>query len=308
MANPGVSSSTPLLVAMLAWLGLFLANARAAEEPETNQPSIAAARAELVRLGARLEFDRNANVDVVEMTEPKNTDQIMRLVSQLSHVRCLTLLDSDITDQGLVEIGKLQHLESLSLDSRAVTDAGLQHLLPLRNLTELDLAGTNVGSVPWDTRGQLAKLQALFREGARVANQSASPLAKMTTLKSLNLYCTGFVDADMASLEPLVNLEILFLPKSISDQGMVHLKPLRNLRQLYLAKTRVTDQGLTYLADHDKLEYLTLYGTLVTDAGVEELAKLKALNEVVLARTQTTRAGIETLRRACPGIDIQWRD
>lgn len=196
-------------------------------------------------------------------------------------------------------MGKLKNLEGLELFSTDVTNAGLQHLAHLNRLKGLGLAGTNVGSA---MRGNRQKQNA----PAHAVKEGTAPLAQLKSLRFLNLHASGFTDADMASLEPLVNLDFLDLPKSISDVGMAHLKPLRNLRQLYLAETQVTDKGLEYLANHNKLEYITLYGTRVTDAGVLTLARLSGLKEVVLARTRTTHAGIEELRRVRPGISIQW--
>lgn len=308
MASPIRSSAYVFLTVAIALLSVLTTNDLRADEPETAQPMIAYVRAALVRLGARLEFDRNTNVDVVKLEAFKDTDRAMRLVSQLSHVRTLYLDDSDITDEGLVEVGKLKNLESLGLSGTSVTNAGLQHLVQLAKLTELGLSGTNVGSAVRGNQKDSTKPGVLSPTSAPVGKGGVLAFEQMRALKFLTLDGSGFVDADMGSLEALVNLEDLMLPRSISDVGLAHLKPLRNLRSLFLADTRVTDKGLEHLAGHDKLEYLTLYGTKVTDAGVRQLAELKGLKEVVLARTRTTHAGIAMLRKARPGISIQWPD
>jgi hypothetical protein len=289
------------LFTVVTLLSVAPANGHGADQPETRQVSAALARAALVRLGARLEFNAEGNVEAVWMEGFKGTDAILPLVAQLSHVRRLYLDESDITDGGLIEVGKLKNLQVLELAATKVTNVGLQHLVQLNKLTDLGLLGTRVGS---------AKQSGAQKQNtsARAVKVGTLPLAQMKTLRFLNLHGSGFTDADMASLEPLVNLEFLDLPQSISDAGMAHLKPLRNLRELYLAETRVTDKGLEHLGNHHNLEYITLYGTAVTDAGVFKLAGLKSLKDVVLARTQTTRAGVEALQRVRPGITIQWPD
>jgi len=113
----------------------------------TDGASIRLARAELVRLGARLEFDRNARVELVAMAGFRETDKAMHFVAQLCHVRTLDLRESDITDRGLAELAKLKKLERLCLWATNVTDAGLQYLSEMRDLKELALGDTNIGNV-----------------------------------------------------------------------------------------------------------------------------------------------------------------
>ena len=59
----------------------------------------------------------------------------------------------------------------------------------------------------------------------------------------------------------------------VSDDGLSHLKGLKDLKQLSLTNTKVTDAGLTHLVGLAKLDKLLLKGTRVTPASVAALQK-----------------------------------
>jgi len=59
----------------------------------------------------------------------------------------------------------------------------------------------------------------------------------------------------------------------ITDAGLIHLRPLAALRELYLGNTEITDVGLQHLKSLTALKCLVLYGTKRTTAGVDDLAK-----------------------------------
>ena len=57
----------------------------------------------------------------------------------------------------------------------------------------------------------------------------------------------------------------------MTDAGLVHLKRLTQLQQLYLERTKVTDAGLEHLKGLTQLRNLDLSQTEVTDEGVKKL-------------------------------------
>jgi len=81
-----------------------------------------------------------------------------------------------------------------------------------------------------------------------------------------------------------------------SDAGLVHLKGLANLNQLYLTSTQITDAGLVHLKGLTSLETLDLQGTQVTDAGMLHLKGLTKLERLGLTNTQITDAGLVHLK------------
>ncbi len=57
----------------------------------------------------------------------------------------------------------------------------------------------------------------------------------------------------------------------VTDQRLVYLKDLKNVREVCLQGTQVTDAGLEYLKTFRGLEHLDLRGTQVTTEGVKKL-------------------------------------
>lgn len=62
------------------------------------------------------------------------TDTELALVSQLTQLQHLVLINTRVTDAGLVNLQGLTELQGLTLESNRVTDAGLKHLAGLLQL------------------------------------------------------------------------------------------------------------------------------------------------------------------------------
>jgi formylglycine-generating enzyme required for sulfatase activity/Zn-dependent protease with chaperone function len=86
-------------------------------------------------------------------------------------------------------------------------------------------------------------------------------------------------DSDMEKIKPyLQELKDLHLlldvsTSKITDEGLIHIKNLTQVRKLYLNNTQITDAGLPHLKDLTNLEALSLKGTKVSEKGREELLK-----------------------------------
>jgi len=80
-------------------------------------------------------------------------------------------------------------------------------------------------------------------------------------------------DDDLKALDYAPLTRSLYLVGSqITDDGLVHLKNLKQLEQLDLKKNkRLTDAGLVHLEGLKNLKMLILIGTQVTPAGVKKL-------------------------------------
>ena len=146
-------------------------------------------------------------------------------------------------------------------------------------------------------------LQALSDLGVLVM-----PLSQETNLLQATFLNVSdeFSDADLALLEP-VSVQMAWLNlgrSSITDEGMQHIKSLKNLSKLHLEKTAVTDDGLAHLSELSRLEYLNLYGTAVTDNGLEHLKGLENLTALYLWQSNATREGAEKLQTEIPGLEV----
>jgi hypothetical protein len=83
----------------------------------------------------------------------RGTDEVLRHVARLRHLKQLHRPGFAVTDAGLAHFGRLSDLRFLSLGGTQVTDAGLTHLKRLRDLKWLKLTRTRV------TDGGIAELK-----------------------------------------------------------------------------------------------------------------------------------------------------
>lgn len=108
--------------------------------------------------------------------------------------------------------------------------------------------------------------------------------------------------APLAEVHTLIWLDVVGVP--LTDDAVVHIARLKNLKRLRLDETPITDAGLIHLTRLPKLHTLNLSSTQITDAGLAHLAKLHNLKELYLQKTQVTPAGTAKLQQALPGADI----
>jgi len=124
-------------------------------------------------------------------------------------------------------------------------------------------------------------------------------VAVMPDLWSLDLEKTDVTNAGMVHLRGLRQLRQLAVTRAnIDSVGITSLRPLSRLKWLELDLTNIDDDGLKHLRHLPELSTLSLQLTDVTDAGLPELAKFPALTEFLdLNGTAVTDEGIEALTR-----------
>ncbi len=131
----------------------------------------------------------------------------------------------------------------------------------------------------------------------RYTNVSLAPLARMTTLRSLNLSYREVKDAELLHLSTLTNLESLNLMSTpVSARGLAVMKSFPRLRHLALNDTKTSDKGLAQLAGLASLTWLNLDGTSVSDAGLAHLSRMKKLKTLHIVGTRVTPAGLAALQ------------
>ena len=140
----------------------------------------------------------------------------------------------------------------------------------------------------------LTGLRELNLRGASVNSQGLRFITEMQQLEEL--YAPKFVYEDgMKELVKLSNLERLYFTGSrISDEDIKYLKELKLLQELDLNSTYVTDEGLKYLADCPNLYYLHISGNF-TDEGLKNLTGLVAL-KIIRAHSNDNKISDEGLR------------
>lgn len=117
------------------------------------------------------------------------------------------------------------------------------------------------------------------------------------TLWGLNLSGTRITDAGLVHVRELTQLQDLWLSHTqITDAGLANIEGMTRLEMLALSHTRITDAGLVYLKGMTELWWLRLSGTPLTDAGLAHLRGLTRLETLDLEGTQITGAGLAHLR------------
>lgn len=98
----------------------------------------------------------------------------------------------------------------------------------------------------------------------------------------------------------LTHLEIDRTP--ITDDGLKHLKQIKELDSLDLEFTAITDAGLSHISHMTSLKKLDLEGTKITDAGLKHLRKMKKLTALDLRNTDVSRTAADKLRKALSDV------
>ena len=125
--------------------------------------------------------------------------------------------------------------------------------------------------------------------------------------KEIDFHLGGksLTDEGLAHVKQLDNVIHLHLKDTqITDDGLKHLSDLEDLAKLHLEKTKITDQGLVYLTGLDNLEYLNIYGTEVTDDGIQQLAGMKNLKKLYIWQTKVTIPGFQKAKENMPDVEI----
>lgn len=122
---------------------------------------------------------------------------------------------------------------------------------------------------------------------SRVPSQgmpSMEQVGRLTKLIHLDLKDVPVNDDDLKYLRGLRRLRHLEIGDgvNVSDEGIRHLAPLRELRTFSIRRAQITDASLEVISEWRELEELNLYFHQFTDEGVPHLGRLKNLRKVIL--------------------------
>lgn len=153
-------------------------------------------------------------------------------------------------DQDLVALGKLTKLTDLLLDN-----------------ADSEFHATGIAALT-----SLPNLQQLRIRGRGIDNECLSEMAKIKSLRILNLPHGEFDDDGLVLLAKLPSLEQLrFGATLVTDDGIKTLARFPDLRMLHLIDVPITDAGLAELAKIERLQSLYIDGGAITDEGWDKL-------------------------------------
>ena len=114
---------------------------------------------------------------------------------------------------------------------------------------------------------------------------------------AVNLSRSWVNDTEILRLAALPALERLDLSHTrISDEGLLHLRPARQIRDLNLLYAeQITDLGLNAVKGWTKLKRLNVRGTRISDPTLAIVGQLHQLESLDIANTGITDKGLDSL-------------
>lgn len=241
------------------------------------------------------------NLTELDLSSNTNlTKGVVKIISELSKLQRLTLLQNRVDDIGSQRFSKLQDLRSLDLrGNMEAGDMALDVVADLPKLTALKHRSTAVTDSGLESLARNQSLESLLMQDFAVSDQSGQHLAKLSKLSQLEIFrCQGFGSEGVLALKGmgLIRLTLRDLP-NVDDRAMEVFDDLPKLRRLYLHElSSVSDSGLSHLANLKSLELLDIWTVpQMTDATVDVIATLPNLKELSIRATGVTDSTIDKL-------------
>lgn len=172
-------------------------------------------------------------------------------------------------------------------------------------LTSLFVAAMAAASPDWITalggtveRDAAGAVVAVSLRGTWVNDSELLELTRLPALRRLDLSHTRISDEGLLHLKPCKNIEHLdlFYAEQISDQGMNAIKEWRGLKHLNVRGTRIADGTLAVISKLTALESLDLANTAITDNGLDHLVSLTRLKHLSLGRSRLSETATSVVR------------
>ncbi len=212
------------------------------------------------------------------------TDAGLEFLKKLPNLREL-ILKGHFSDKGMVHLSGITRLESLTLVSDKQTGSGLSSLSRLPKLRALRFVGQPKG-VSLAALSDWQHLEVLNLASDKTDDALLASIGPIPNLKSLSLEEARVTNDGLAALEKLVTLQELDLWNTdISDEGLQHLVPLKQLRALRLGDCGRIDligtPGLTLVASLSSLDFLDVSAVDITNEQLAIVTACPSLKKIV---------------------------
>jgi hypothetical protein len=205
----------------------------------------------------------------------------LRYLRSLNQLRDLRLNGTSVTDNSLRHLSNLSHLRSLDLFRCGISDEGLRHIRPLTQLRHLRLAKSAVTGAGIRELVGMTKMRSLDLQGLPISDDDLAYLQNMTALEHLYLrgsavHKTPVSDAGLAHLTGLKRLKLLHLDHSmVGSEAMRYCASLPSLERLHIRGTLVDDVGLKHLESAPALRRVHLGATPISNRAISEFQKTR---------------------------------
>jgi len=187
------------------------------------------------------------------------------------------------TGEGLRYLRNMRELRALSLSSVPLTDETLSHLASLPSLEELtvQLAPSLKGSGLKYLK-DCPNLRVISFYEVPIDNDALIPVGQMDQLTGLHLQYTQITEEGLVHLKDLHNLKSLTPPDKITDTGLQQMLHLTSLEELSINCRNVNDASLIHLRDFSALQNLTITFSRLSQERVVSILAIPHLDRLVL--------------------------
>ena len=241
------------------------------------------------------------NLTELDLSSNTNmTNGVVKILSALTKLQRLTLVQNQVNDIGAQRLSKLVELRALDLrGNMEAGDMALEVVAELPKLTSFKHRSTAVNDAGMEYLSRNQSLESLLLQDFVITDQSGPHLARLGKLSQLEVFrCQGFGSEGVLALKGmgLTRLTLRDLP-NVDDRGMEVFAELPKLRRLYLHElTSVGDAGLKHLSALQALELLDIWTVpQMTDATIDVIATLPNLTELSIRATGVTDATVDKL-------------
>ena len=239
-------------------------------------------------------------IDLDLSSNTNMTNGVVKILSELTTLQRLSLVQNQVNDIGAQRLAKFQDLRSLDL--RGNMEAGnmaLDVVADLPKISAFKHRSTAVDDSGMESLSRNKTLESLLLQDFVITDQSGPHLAKLGKLSQLEIFrCQGFGTEGVLALKGLglIRLTLRDLP-NVDDRAMEVFDDLPKLRRLFLHElTSVGDAGLKHLSALTSLELLDIWTVpQMKDATVDVIATLPNLKELSIRATSVTDQCIDTI-------------
>ncbi len=198
-------------------------------------------------------------IERVGLLQSSVSDDWLHHLKGLDGLKILDLHERQL-GPGLAELKGLPGLSSVGV--YGLCDGDLKHLQALPNLREIRIGQPKCPDVDLSKLSSLTKLGSLSLSFRPVTARQLEQVSRISSLHALDLQSATIPQSELsglAHLAALTKLETLYVG-DVSDEGIAHITKLNSLQYLCFCGARLTDEGLVPLSKLRNLKDLRLSG------------------------------------------------
>lgn len=222
----------------------------------------------------------------VLLTGPDVNNESMRVLATLPGLEVLDATRSAVGDPGLAYFETHKKLRKIVLFRCDVTDAGFDSLAKMPVLAEIDCGQTRISDAGLEKlRGKKTITHLDFSDCNQISSKGLEVVGTFEGLKLIRVWGPNIKDDGLQHLKNLKQLRLVGLnDTAVTSAGLEVFKDKKELRELHLARcTQVRDDGVAFLAACTKMQRLYLRDTGISGAALQHLVNMKDLRSLDLS-------------------------